>query len=145
MKYTSTYIAGLALLIGGTSLQAAAIAPTGLDNKVEWQVRSNWQIASEPLDLVHSLDGKLVFILGKDHTIQVYDNSGNLQGRIPVGEGVTSIDIAPQGEALYLIDSSDNTFTSVSINFVTEIDVTGSPFKGRTDAPVTIAVFTDFE
>lgn len=133
------------LLTAGTFIHAETVAPTGEDNKLEWKMVSHWQIEATPVDIVHSLDGKLVFILDNQHRILVYDYQGQLQGRIPVGEGVTRIDIAPQGEALYLIDGKDNSFTSLAMSFVMDIDITGSPFKGKVDAPVTLVIFTDFE
>lgn len=133
------------LLLGSTALHAEAVPASGQDNKLEWQTASTWQIEGTAVDFVHSLDGKLVFILDNQHRILVYDNQGQLQGRVPVGEGVTAIDIAPRGEALYLIDTKANSFTSLSMNYIMAIDITGSPFKGKADAPVTITVFTDFE
>lgn len=145
MSYKTSILAGACLLLGSSALQAETISPEGQDNKLEWQVISNWQIDGTPVDLVHSLDGKLVFVLDNQHRVQVYDTNGKLQGRIPVGEGVTAIDIAPQGEALYLIDNKANSFTRVSVGYMYEVDVTGSPIMGKADAPVTVAVFTDFE
>jgi DNA-binding beta-propeller fold protein YncE len=145
MRFTTTFIACAALLFGAQSLQAETIAPEGKSDRVEWQVRSSWQLEAEPLDVVHSLDNKLVFILTNDQKVLVIDNRGQLQGRIPVGENVTAIDIAPQGEALYLIDRGAKTFTAVNLNYVVDIDTAGSPVRGNPDAPVTIALFTDFE
>jgi DNA-binding beta-propeller fold protein YncE len=145
MKYKSILIAGMALLISSSVLQAESVAPKGTSDRVEWQVQSSWKTDSKPRDLVHSLDGKMVFILDDQHRVLVYNNKGELQGRIPVGDGVIGIDIAPQGESLYLIDENNETFTSLAMSYVSEIDITGSPFKGKADAPVTIAIFTDFE
>lgn len=145
MKYTSSLLACAFLLLPGTFSEAAAVSAKGQDNRVEWQVRSDWQLESSPVDFVHSLDGKLLFVLNNKHQVQVYNNQGQLLGRMPVSESVTGIDIAPQGETLYLVDSETNRFTSVSMKYILDIDVTGSPFKGRVDAPVTLAVFTDFE
>lgn len=145
MSYKTSILACACLLLGGSALHAETISPAGQDNKLEWQVISNWQIEGKAVDLVHSLDGKLVFILDDQHRVLVYDTNGQLQGRIPVGEGVTAIDIAPQGEALYLIDNTANSFTRVSVSFMYDIDITGSPFMGKADASVTVAVFTDFE
>ncbi len=145
MNYKSSILACALLLLPSTVLQAETVPATGQDNRIEWQVLTNWQLESTPVDLVHSLDGKLVFVLDNQHRVLVYDTKGQLQGRIPVGQGVSAIDIAPQGELLYLIDSQNKTFTSVSMSYLHDIDVTGSPFKGKQDAPVTLAVFTDFE
>jgi len=145
MKFRFSLLTCAWLLSAGTVLHAETVAPAGEDNRLEWQVISRWQIEATPVDIVHSLDGKMVFILDNQHRILVYNNQGQLQGRIPVGEGVTRIDIAPQGEALYLIDGKENSFTSLAMSYVMDIDITGSPFKGKVDAPVTLAIFTDFE
>lgn len=134
------------LLIGAVSVQADTMSQSGHDDKLAWQVVKSWQTDGQPVDLVHSLDGKLVFILNNKHQVLVYDaTNGTLQGRVPVTEGVTAIDIAPQGEALHLIDSKTSTFSTLAMNFVYDIDITGSPVKGKIDAPVTITLFTDFE
>lgn len=145
MKLRFSLLACAWLLTAGTVIQAETVAPAGKDDRLDWQVVSRWQIDATPVDIVHSLDGKMVFILDNQHRILVYNKEGQLQGRIPVGEGVTRIDIAPQGEALYLIDGKENSFTSLAMGYVVNIDVTGSPFKGNADAPVTMVVFTDFE
>ena len=145
MKLRFSLLACAWLLTAGTVLHAETVAPAGKDSRLNWQVVSRWQIEATPVDIVHSLDGKMVFILDNQHRILVYNNQGQLQGRIPVSEGVTRIDIAPQGEALYLIDGKENSFTSLAMSYVMDIDITGSPFKGKVDAPVTLAIFTDFE
>ena len=134
-----------ALLLAATTVHADAQPQSGRDDKLEWQVVRNWQVDGQPIDFVHSLDGKLVYILNDQHQVLVYDADGALQGRVPVAEGVTAIDIAPQGEALHLIDSTAKTFSTLAMNFVYTIDTTGSPIKGNPDAPVTITLFTDFE
>lgn len=134
-----------ALLLAATTVHADAQPQSGRDDKLEWQVVRNWPVDGQPIDFVHSLDGKLVYILNDQHQVLVYDADGALQGRVPVAEGVTAIDIAPQGEALHLIDSTAKTFSTLAMNFVYTIDTTGSPIKGNPDAPVTITLFTDFE
>ena len=145
MNYGKTLLTCTALLFAAATLQAESIAPQGKDDRLEWKVAAQWPVDGKPLDIAHSLDHKLVFILNQDQKVLVYDNAGQLQGRIPVGPGVKAIDIAPQGESLYLIDTDSGKFTSVALSYVVDIDVTGSPFKGKSDAPVTITLFTDFE
>jgi predicted DsbA family dithiol-disulfide isomerase len=127
-----------------TTVSAASgdISPsTGL----EWKPQVQWQLPSPPVDIVHSLDGKYVFILAQDHKVYIYTSAGKLEGSIPVEKGVTAIDIAPRAESLYLIDKEKNSFTSISIDFIRDINTAGSPFLGPENAPVTIALFTDFE
>lgn len=55
------------------------------------------------------------------------------------------IRVAPKGDSLFLNSRENKTIQIVNLDFVVDIDVAGSPFKGREDAPVTIAVFNDFQ
>ena len=145
MKHTKTRAACLAFLCVAVSSPVMAVTNTGNDNRVEWQVQQSWPTQSKTLDMVHSLDGKFVYILNDKAQVQIFNRQGVLQGSIPVDAGVSAIDIAPKGETLYLVDNVANTFSSVSVSFVVDVDTTGSPFRGPADAPVTIAVFSDFE
>ena len=123
----------------------AEMAAKGKDNLVEWNLISEWAVGGKTVDMVHSLDGKYVYILTDNAKVQIFDNTGKLQGAIPVDKGVSAIDIAPQGERLYLIDNDSKQFKAVSVAFVHDIDTKGSPFKGLVNAPVTLTLFTDFQ
>jgi DNA-binding beta-propeller fold protein YncE len=128
-----------------TSSALAAANETNEPNKVQMLVEKTWKLPDKPLDIVYSLDGKKVFILTSQHQVLVYKANGTLLGKIAVKEGVTAIDIAPRGEKLFLINQKDNSFTDISVDFVVSINTKGSPYLGKADAPVTVAVFTDFE
>ncbi len=145
MKHPIFFAGNLLLLILVTGATAFAIPDAGQDDRVEWNIRQNWPTNGKTLDMVHSLDGKYVYILNDQNLVQVFNNSGQLQGSIPVEEGVAAIDIAPQGEMLYLVNNKNQSFSAIGVSFVVDVDVSGSPFKGPADAPVTIALFTDFQ
>jgi len=123
----------------------AQTLPAPSAGAIDTSVAASWKLEAKPLGMVHTLDNKRVFILGDDSKVHIYSSEGVKQGAIPVDKGVTAIDIAPRGEMLYLINSQDNTFTSMSVSFTTSIDVTGAPFLGKEDAPVAIALFSDFQ
>ncbi len=127
-----------------TSSVFAATEPAGTA-KVRLEVENTWKLPNKPLDLVYSLDGRKVFILTDQNQVLVYSATGDVLGKINVKKGVSAIDIAPRGEKLYLINEKDNSFTDLLINFVVSVDTIGSPYLGNENAPVTIAVFTDFE
>jgi len=133
------------LMLSFSTTSALAVADASGASGVQWQVENSWQLPEKPIDLVYSLDGQRVFILTDQQQVLVYDAEGNILGKIAVKKGVSSIDIAPRGERLYLLNDRDNSFTDLSVDFVVDIDLTGSPFLGKADAPVTIAVFTDFQ
>lgn len=120
-------------------------ASTGSDGRVEWRERGKFELGVNPIDFAFSLDGKYAFILTEENTVAVYDRKGTLQGKIPVAPGVSSIDISPQGEFLYLVDTEKKNSTIISVDFVFKFNITDAPFKGLEDAPVTIAVFSDFQ
>lgn len=128
-----------------TQLVAAQSSPASSTDGVDWSVKSSWKLDAKPLDMVHTLDNQKVYILGDDNKVHIFSAQGQKLGSIPVDKGTTAIDIAPRGEMLYLINTQENTFTSLTISFVTPIDITGSPFLGDEDAPVVLAVFSDFQ
>ncbi|CAG36336.1 DsbA family protein [Desulfotalea psychrophila] len=144
-KLTILAAGAISLLMASTFIQAGEKTSQGQEGKVEWTLAQNWKAPAGVLDFAHSLDDKYVYFLTKEHKVMVYSREGKLQGFIPVAPGVSSIDIAPQGEIIYLLDSTNNVFSAVRTDFVVEFNTKGSPFKGKADAPVTIAVFTDFE
>jgi hypothetical protein len=132
-------------MLSFSASSAFAVADASSSPGVQWQVENSWELPAKPIDLVYSLDGQRVFILTDQQQVLVYAADGNFLGKIAVKKGVSSIDIAPRGERLYLLNDQDNSFTDLSVDFVVNIDTTGSPFLGNADAPVTIAVFTDFQ
>ncbi len=132
---------GSLLLVPAVSLAAAQPAPTGLI----FEQTSQWQLPQKPLDLVQSVDGKFLFVLTDQQSVLIYETSGQFKGSVPVDKGVSAIDTDARGENILLINNENNTFSSIAIDFVVDIDVAGSPTKGNPDAPVTLTVFTDFE
>lgn len=146
MKYLKFIIPSVAsLMVAFSSPTFAVTYPSGQDDRVQWKQLGDLQLPSKPLDFAYSLDGNYAFILTSNKEILVYNQQGKLQGRIPVDEGVSAIDIAPLGQFIYLIDNKDNRLATLSVDFVFDIDTSASPIKGTPDAPVTIAVFSDFE
>lgn len=145
MNRFSLALTALFLAVFSLSTAFASAPAEGINQKVEWSTNSLWNTDFKPLQLVHSLDGKKVFILGDDQKIHIFSPDGTLLGSVTVGEGVSDIDIAPYGETLYLINAKEKTFSSLSISIIADLEVGSSPVKGPENAPVTIIVFTDFE
>ncbi len=145
MTHNKTFYVLILFAILTASAHAADLLQEGEDLNTMWRVENTWKINAKPIDLKYSLDDTLVFILTADNMVQIYNKKGELQGKIPVPKTITAIDIAPQGEALYLIDGKNKSFTSIALDYVRDIDITDAPAKGQTDAPVTIVLFTDFE
>lgn len=137
-------ILAVALLLPFTA-QAQEVKKTNVAGALSWTERVSWSLSAKPLDLVHSLDNKKVFILTADNKVHIFAADGGKLGEMPVEADTVAIDIAPRGEMLYLINGRTNSFTAMDIGFSQQIDITGAPVRGKADAPVTLVVFSDFE
>ena len=137
-------ILAVALLLP-LAAQAQEVKKTNVSGDLNWTVQANWSLPAKPLDLVHSLDNKKVFILTADSKVHIFAADGRKLGEMPVEADTVAIDIAPRGEMLYLINCRTNSFTAMDIGFSQQIDITGAPVRGKADAPVTLVVFSDFE
>jgi len=139
------YLFSTLLFVTSTVNTGSASSGDVSSSNLEWETLQQWKLPQSPVDIAHSLDGKYVFVLTQENKVLIYTAQGNLEGTVPVDKGVTAIDIAPRAEMLYLINGDTQTFTALSIDFIRQIPVNGSPTLGPEDAPVNITVFTDFE
>ena len=135
--------AAISFMIVGNCL--ATVPTSGKDGKVEWLEVGKIELPDNPVDIARTLDGKLSFILTDKAKVLIYDARGVMQGSIPVDDGVSGIDIDPQGNFIYLIDSSQKITSTLAVDFVVEVSEANAPYKGDINAPVTIAVFSDFQ
>lgn len=143
-KSLTTLLTGAALLVGFLPIANGEENSAG-QSALDWSEKYSWQLGNKAVDFVHSLDNKRVYVLEADSRVHIYTAEGSELGSLPVSKDVTDIDIAPRGEILYAIDGKTNTFTAYDIGFVRDIDITGSPFLGKKEAPVALVVFSDFQ
>jgi hypothetical protein len=121
-------ILAVALLLPFTA-QAQEVKKTNVAGALSWTERVSWSLSAKPLDLVHSLDNKKVFILTADNKVHIFAADGGKLGEMPVEADTVAIDIAPRGEMLYLINGRTNSFTAMDIGFSQQIDITGAPVR----------------
>lgn len=136
MKYAAFVF--LSLLIG-VAVSASSHAA------VEVTIHRTLNLEETPVDTAMSAGGKYVFVLTDQGKVLVYTPDGKLSDTIPVDKSVDSIKAGPREEILLLVSSKKKTVQVAVLDFVQEINVSGSPFKGAADAPVTIALFSDFQ
>lgn len=120
---------------------AAPVAQAAVDAKI---VRT-LNLTAKPLDLAIPGNGRYIYVLTADAKLQVFMGNGQLRDTIPVEPGVDRIQPGPREDLLYLVESANSRIQVLYLDFVQEIPVGGSPTKGPAEAPVTVAVFTDFE
>jgi protein-disulfide isomerase len=116
--------------------------------EVEMTIARTLTLDEAPIDTALSASGKYIFVLTDKGKVLVYTPDGKLSDTIPVDKSVDSIRPAPPGareEILFLVSSKKQTVQIAVLEFVQDINVTGAPFKGTSEAPVTIVIFTDFQ
>lgn len=112
---------------------------------VEWNIHKTLKLNTQPLDVAVSKNGNSIFVLTKSGKILIYSPDGKLKDKIDVGNHVDHIKLGPTEEWLFLSSFKNKTIEILHVDYIKPIDITGSPFKGAENAPVTIAVFSDFQ
>ena len=132
---------GVFLLTAILLLTLSAMA----NGAVEGEVKKTLNLESPPLDLAASLNGQYIYVLTAQKNILVYSVEGKLEGKIPVGSQVDSIKVGPWEDVVLLTSKKNKQVQILLLEFIKNIDLSNSPFKGPADAPVQIAVFSDFQ
>jgi WD40 repeat protein len=112
---------------------------------VEWNIQKTLKLDAQPLDVAVSKNGNSIFVLTKSGTILIYSSDGKLKDKINVGNHIDQIKSGPGEEWLFLSSRKNKTIEILHVDFIQQIDISGSPFKGVESAPVAIVVFSDFQ
>ena len=125
----------------GLTVNSTYAQPIGID----WMLFKQMNLSGQPLDVAASDDGQLLFVLlpGK---VAVYSNFGDQPlNKIPVGNEFDTLAYSDQSGLLMLTNSTTNLLKIIRIDLVHDISIEGSPIKGPLNAPITIAVFDDYQ
>jgi protein-disulfide isomerase len=114
--------------------------------ETDWELQRSFDLEkAAPLDVEVSAKGKWVFVLTNKGEILIYTPEGKLRDRILVGKSVDGIEPGPVEDVLLLSSRKKKTLEVITVDLVQDINISGSPFRGPADAPVAVAVFTDFQ
>jgi len=102
-------------------------------------------LTGSALDIAVSNDGQYTFVLTDAGEVAIYRGTGVLIQNMKVGKGFDTIEYSPAGNRLLLGGSGKQELKVLTLSLLYELDYRGSPFKGPSDAAVTIAVFDDFQ
>ena len=123
----------------------AVFAAPGFGAQAEWKVFQTLDFEYEPVDMVVAAEKRLVYILNDHGEILIYAFNGRLKGTLNVGRDVYRIKAGPRDDMLFLLRKGSASIQSITISVTEDIEIQGSPFKGAANAPVTVAVFSDFQ
>jgi hypothetical protein len=112
---------------------------------VDWQIIKTLELKQAFIDVAVTPDGRWTFALTAEGDVLIYSAAGKLEGTLNVQGKFDKISTSANGDKIYLSDQEAATLKIIAVEFVKEIDTNNAPFKGPADAPVTIAVFNDFQ
>ena len=112
---------------------------------LDWNVIQTFNLKDPPLDVAFSTSRNKVFILTDEGQIQVYEPNGTLDETMDVGKGFDRLWHIQGSDVLVLSSREKKTVQIIELNFVEQIDTSGSPFRGPANAPVGVGGFSDFE
>jgi len=112
---------------------------------IDWSIIKQIDLNAQPLDIAASADGRLIFVLAEGE-ILVYSISENkVTNRIPIDKDFDRVTLSDKRNALIISSSSSKKLKMIRVDRIYKIDISGHPFKGPADAPVTIVSFHDYQ
>lgn len=128
-----------ALLLGLVLMNSLAYA------ELEKDLVKRQPLGKAPLDIAQSVsDGRLFVLLGGGE-VQIFSADGEMQERFKVGDGITSLEVSPDGQRLYLGNAKDGELQVFDLAYVQQLPLNNSAIRGPQSAPVTITIFSDFQ
>jgi protein-disulfide isomerase len=134
-------IVGIVLAVVGVLLSVPAVIPA----EVEWTTLGQLDLKTPPLDISVSADGKWLYILCPGE-IAIYSfNEDKIVNRIPVDQAVDRMIYVKEKNALLVSSRSGDAVRIIQLEVVNTFTTSGLPYKGPKSAPITIAVFSDYQ
>jgi hypothetical protein len=119
--------------------------PAVIPSEIEWTIGGQLGLKAPPLDVAASADGKWLYILCPGE-ISVYSfNEDKIVNRIPVDKSVDRMIYVKEKNALLVSSRSSDTVRIIQLEVVHSFTTSGLPYKGPKRAPITIAVFSDYQ
>ena len=119
--------------------------PQHVRAEVESTVTEQMNLDAEPLDVASSADGKLIFVLVPGEVLVYTISKNKVTNHIAVDTVFNRLGYTARTNTLVLTSSSAKTLKIIKLEWIYSMDVSGLPFRGLADAPVTIAVFSDYQ
>ena len=112
---------------------------------VEWDIRNTLKLETSPLDVAMSRNGQFIYVLADQKNLHIYSSDGSLKEKIKLENSIDQIEAGPTEDLLLLSSKKDQTVQFLTLEFVKNINISGSPFKGLPEAPVAVVVFSEFQ
>jgi len=135
----------ITFVLASVAMVAWVFFPGVVQAEVEWKVFKSLDLKATPLDVAPSMDGQRLFVLTAGEVLIYLIPEGRITDRIPVDKDFDRIVSLPRGDALSISSSKKKLLQVVLFENIYKIDVSGLPFKGPRDAPVTVVIYDDYQ
>ena len=98
-----------------------------------------------PLDVASSRDGNMIFILSPGQLIIYSSKNNKIINRSAIDDHYDRISYAERNKTIILTSRSSKLLKIIHVEQIHKISLSGLPFKGPANAPVTIVVFDDYQ
>jgi hypothetical protein len=112
---------------------------------IEIEAKKQLDLEGKPIDIGASLDGEKLFILVEGKVLIYSIVQGEILDSIPVAREFDRLSVPGKDNVIALSSSSGKRVEIIRYKTLHKIDISGLPFKGPENAPVTIAVFSDYQ
>ena len=112
---------------------------------LELTERKQLKLDVSPLDTATSADGQWLFILTPGEIIVYSAFEDKISKGIPIDKGFDRLTYSAKTNSLILSSRSEKAVKIIQLELIHEFDISGLPLKGPENAPVTVAVFGDYQ
>ena len=112
---------------------------------VEWSILKTLKTDAAPIDVAVSADGRRIFVLTEHGKVIVYSANAEEEATIEVDPHTDKIRVGPNGETLITNSRENKTVQIFAVDYIQNINIAGSHFKGPADAPIVVVAFDDFQ
>lgn len=111
----------------------------------EWTLKRQFNVEQSPLAMAASPDGKMLYILVPGKVLLYSLSEKKVNDFMPVDKDLDKLAYSGK-DNLFILSSSSNKIVRIfQLESKARIDLSGLPFRGKEAAPVTIAVYSDFQ
>ena len=111
----------------------------------EWTTKKQLNLEAPPLDISTSADGRWIFILAPGEVLVYSISEDKVVNHTPVDWAFNRLTHSAKNNTLILSSLSEKRLKVIQLELIHKIDISGLPFKGPDHAPITIAVFGDYQ
>jgi protein-disulfide isomerase len=127
------------------SLFALAFPAMNAYASMEWKVVQQLRLTEKPRAVAASFSGEYLYVLVEGKLIVYSLLENKTKYTFSVDNSLDMMTLSNADNFLVLTSTSEKVVKIVQLEFLSQIDTSGLPYKGPNNAPVTIVAFIDYQ